>query len=565
MAFGLTLASVVVAQSMSFRYFYDPAGQLYRVLDSTGTLLEYVYDPSGNILQILRSSVVPTSLGLLNFQPRVGFSGDTLVIEGQNFSTTPGNNLVTIGGVSATVLSATSTTLVVQIPPGASGQVIVTVGGNTASSGPTLLFMLSAAPTISSVSPGYGLAGQALTGLVVQGANMSGAGVEIPGGAMITSTTTSATQATLNLTVADTAGVYDVVATNAAGVSPTNAAAQFTVLPGTGDVEFQISVQNLLAAEASPVPTNTSAPTASIPAANRLEPPSLVAPNDDETVFTGQTVRFTLAQARGPVEFSVNGALFETLVEPPFEFLLTVPAGIEEVEVRVNADNGSFARRLHVAPDPGVIVRGHANVKAEVKLNAAGLQAEYFDFQTPLTALPDLNGLTPDRTGFVSALNIVNPRQVFGRDPFGLGFAPDYAARFSGYILIDSAGEHRFFLRSHAGSRLTIDGRLVVDVPAGTAEIEEGSGVLALDAGWHEIEVKHYETVGSPQLQLLWQRPGHRRETVAPEYMSTGDAWSAFTNERGDFVVSGVPAALDLVYGRAAKSGAGIPITRTQR
>src|SRR5437762_3305461 len=99
----------VEAQSpIAFRYFYDDAHQLYRVLDSTGILLEYVYDASGNIVGINRSTLLPGSLSILNFSPMTGNAGASLTIEGQNFSLIPGNNIVRINGLQVTVLSASA-------------------------------------------------------------------------------------------------------------------------------------------------------------------------------------------------------------------------------------------------------------------------------------------------------------------------------------------------------------------------------------------------------------------------------------------------------------------------
>src|SRR5579884_3533913 len=72
---GVTMLCVVLlfgtlfAQPPTFRYFYDDAHRLFRVLDNTGTLLEYVYDRSGNILGINRSNVAPASVAVLNMTP----------------------------------------------------------------------------------------------------------------------------------------------------------------------------------------------------------------------------------------------------------------------------------------------------------------------------------------------------------------------------------------------------------------------------------------------------------------------------------------------------------------
>jgi hypothetical protein len=63
------------AQPPSFRYFYDDANELYRVLDSTGTLIEYTIDPSGNITNIARTSLPPTQLSILSVSPSNATTG----------------------------------------------------------------------------------------------------------------------------------------------------------------------------------------------------------------------------------------------------------------------------------------------------------------------------------------------------------------------------------------------------------------------------------------------------------------------------------------------------------
>lgn len=75
-----------------------------------------------------------------------GSEGSTIVITGSNFSATPASNTVTIGGVVATVVSATATQLVVTVPSGAvSGVITVTVGGVTATSSGTFTVVAASA------------------------------------------------------------------------------------------------------------------------------------------------------------------------------------------------------------------------------------------------------------------------------------------------------------------------------------------------------------------------------------------------------------------------------------
>ncbi|MEH0157413.1 FG-GAP-like repeat-containing protein [Limibacter armeniacum] len=78
------------------------------------------------------SSAIPT---ITSFAPASAEVGSQITITGSNFSTNPTSNIVYFGGVKATVLSATSTELTVEVPAGASSEYLfVTVGGLIAQS-----------------------------------------------------------------------------------------------------------------------------------------------------------------------------------------------------------------------------------------------------------------------------------------------------------------------------------------------------------------------------------------------------------------------------------------------
>src|SRR5262249_7569399 len=123
------------------------------------------------------SSVVPGSLSIFNFTPQQGVPLGTVTISGQGFSPNLSSNAVKMNGVTATVISATATTLVVTIPAAAtSGPISVTVGTQTATS--SINFTLIPVPSILSVSPTSVLSGSGTTNIPnfqVTGLNLSGA------------------------------------------------------------------------------------------------------------------------------------------------------------------------------------------------------------------------------------------------------------------------------------------------------------------------------------------------------------------------------------------------------
>lgn len=101
--------------------------------------------------------------------PQSGSVGTQVTINGENFSATPSENIITFNGTEAPVNSASTTELITEVPEGATnGPIEVTVNGQTAE-GPT--FTVEAdAPVISSIDPQSGVVGTEVT---ITGENFS--------------------------------------------------------------------------------------------------------------------------------------------------------------------------------------------------------------------------------------------------------------------------------------------------------------------------------------------------------------------------------------------------------
>jgi hypothetical protein len=93
---------------------------------------------------------------ITQFSPKIGTAGTTVAISGTNFSAVAGSNVVYFGAVRAAIMSASSTSLVVTVPSGATyAPIVVTVSGLTAySSGPFLPTFLGNGSGISTASFG---------------------------------------------------------------------------------------------------------------------------------------------------------------------------------------------------------------------------------------------------------------------------------------------------------------------------------------------------------------------------------------------------------------------------
>ncbi|MFN0131605.1 MAG: alpha-L-fucosidase [Phycisphaerales bacterium] len=113
-------------------------------------------------------------------------------------------------------------------------------------------------------------------------------------------------------------------------------------------------------------------------------------------------------------------------------------------------------------------------------------------FEIELETLPDLASMPPVWTRVVPSVGVeARPRD------------DRYALRFEGFIRVPDDAAYTFTLNSDDGSRLFIDGQLVVDND-GLHSLRERSGVAALAKGHHAIAVEFFERTGGDGLELFW-------------------------------------------------------------
>lgn len=109
---------------------------------------------------------------IVSFTPTTGSVGDQINISGVNFDTSTAGNTVRFNGVTSNVLSATTTSLVVAVPPGAStGKIQISTAGGSSTSSADFTVLSGTTPgsqwqtrTFGPVSDGLGLYGLAHNG-----------------------------------------------------------------------------------------------------------------------------------------------------------------------------------------------------------------------------------------------------------------------------------------------------------------------------------------------------------------------------------------------------------------
>ncbi|MBO9633018.1 MAG: VCBS repeat-containing protein [Chitinophagaceae bacterium] len=138
---GIPVASFSVVSSTSITAIVPEGGNgAISVTTSYGTTTKNVF-----------TLTEPKQPVIISFSPASAPAGSVLTISGKNFSTIPAGNIVNVGGVRATVLTATPTRLTVTVPTGAVYKPIsVTVSGLTGLSNIPFVVALAQSETITS-------------------------------------------------------------------------------------------------------------------------------------------------------------------------------------------------------------------------------------------------------------------------------------------------------------------------------------------------------------------------------------------------------------------------------
>lgn len=113
--------------------------------------------------------------------------------------------------------------------------------------------------------------------------------------------------------------------------------------------------------------------------------------------------------------------------------------------------------------------------------------------------------------------------QFFGGPPAaGLG-AKDWSVRWRGTLTPPTSGTYTLHLTSDDGSRLYVNGNLVVD-NWGDHGLQTKSAPLTLNAGQaYDIEVQYYQTFGASEVRLRWTLPNQARFSDAIQAASESD------------------------------------------
>ncbi len=212
-------------------------------------------------------------------------------------------------------------------------------------------------------------------------------------------------------------------------------------------------------------------------------PPKVVAKHD---IFIEKTyLNFKPATPGTEIRYTLNGT--SPTMESP---LFTGPVLVEN-SVNISA-------RLYRNGKPVSDTQRHKFVKvepqpaSELTVFAPGLQ--YFYFEGDWQKVPDFDTLTSIKKGTVTHFDRSAKNEK----------GEKYGFEYRGFIKIPQDEVYSFFTSSDDGSKLWINNQLVVDND-GLHGMKEKSGVVPLQAGYHEILVRYFNGAGGNDLKVEWE------------------------------------------------------------
>lgn len=135
-----------------------------------------------------------------------------------------------------------------------------------------------------------------------------------------------------------------------------------------------------------------------------------------------------------------------------------------------------------------------------------GLHYEYFE--TVMRSVSGIDSATPVGSGTVDTFTLSPKKRNEGM-----------AFRFTGLLQVGRSNSYTFFVASDDGSRLWIDGTLVVDND-GVHGTTEKSGKIVLRPGEHTIALAYFNEYAGGELNVAWQEEGRNKRPIPPPLLT---------------------------------------------
>ncbi len=163
-----------------------------------------------------------------------------------------------------------------------------------------------------------------------------------------------------------------------------------------------------------------------------------------------------------------------------------------------------------------------APVGAAESADQPGLVGQFFQKQKSEVGFIDIAGQKPFLVRVDKQVNFPEASGEFARTKLSQNF---YAV-WNGSLKVDHAGPYAFFTQSDDGSRLSIDGRVVVDNGGFHRYLEKG-GNAELTAGEHPISIEFQQGGGEAGCVVSWAPPGAGKQVIPANVLTHAKAAEA--------------------------------------
>lgn len=224
----------------------------------------------------------------------------------------------------------------------------------------------------------------------------------------------------------------------------------------------------------------------------------LTAPSDGSTFSSSESVSLeaSASDSDGTVAkvefFAADSSLGTSSSSPHTHTTSDLPAGHHSITAVASDDEGATTTS---APITVSVKRADGTLPPR-----PGVAREYYEGDW--TQIPDYDAMTPLSRDTTANFSIASPAQ---EDHFGY--------RLRAYVEVEEEGTHTFYVTSDDGSKMYVNGSLLIDND-GTHGDQEKSGEVTLSPGYHLLVVDYFEATRGQTLDVQWSTPTASKSSI---------------------------------------------------
>jgi cytochrome c len=187
---------------------------------------------------------------------------------------------------------------------------------------------------------------------------------------------------------------------------------------------------------------------------------------------------------------------------------------VDYIQKQDRAQEIEIAKILPESKYPFVFTK--AISRPESKTATPGIAVNVYQLDYELYGFPQITSkLEPQESGFVNILSA-------GNDDFEKNFknfSRNFAIQATGFLNIKEDMHVQFRLASNDGTRIYIDGKMIVETIGNMAAVKESD--IVLKAGSHPFLYEYYKRGGERRMSLQWRPFGSGEYTIVPPEIFT--------------------------------------------